>query len=392
VKQVLLVDVARVVSGGTPKTSVPEFWDGGILWATPKDLSGLKTVEIATTPRKISHAGLKASSAEVLPANSVLFSSRAPIGLIAVNSVPMATNQGFKSFVPKPQHLEARYLYRWLEWKREWLQSLGVGATFKEVSKATVSRISIPLPPLDEQRRIAAILDKADDLRTKRREALAHLETLTQSIFHSMFDDPTSAPHQRALGQVLASIDSGSSPVAADRPASPDEWGILKLSAVTSQTFVATENKALLETAPDARHEVRPGDVLFTRKNTPKLVGAVAIVRQTRPKLLLPDLIFRLNIADRNSLKPEYLQAVLAYPTKRASIQRLAGGAAASMSNISKAKLLAVTVPVPPMELQQTFATRIAAVERLKDLQRKHLAELDTLFASLQNRAFKGEL
>ncbi|MDQ0828121.1 type I restriction enzyme S subunit [Arthrobacter sp. B2I5] len=272
------------------------------------------------------------------------------------------------------------------------VNGLAAGANLPRISPTALATIQLPLPPLDEQRRIAAILEKADELRAKRREALAHLDTLTQSMFHFMFGDPTTAPHQQPLGQLLASIDSGSSPVSADRPADTDEWGILKLSAITSQTYLETENKALLTTAPDARYEVRTGDVLFTRKNTPNLVAAVVIVRQTRPKLLLPDLIFRLNIADRQSLESEYLQAVMSYPTKRASIQRLAGGAAASMSNISKAKLLTVSIPVPSIELQQTFAIRIAAVERLKEAHRKHLAELDALFASLQHRAFKGEL
>jgi type I restriction enzyme S subunit len=235
-------------------------------------------------------------------------------------------------------------------------------------------------------------LDKADALRTKRRQAIAHLDTLTQSIFHSMFGNPALTTDRRELSDLLSSIDSGSSPVSEDRPASPEEWGILKVSAVTTQVYFESENKALTASPPDTRHEVRVGDVLFTRKNTPKLVAAVALVRSTRPKLLLPDLVFRLNIADREILDPEYLQAVLAYPTQRAIIQRLAGGSAASMSNIAKSKLFKVSIPVPSLELQQTFATRVAAVERLKETQRKHLAELDTLFASLQHRAFRGEL
>jgi type I restriction enzyme S subunit len=291
---------------------------------------------------------------------------------------------GTKVLSPR-RDADARFLFHYL--RSVDIPSAGYSRHYK-----FLKAIRIPFPPFDEQRRIAAILDKADELRTKRRQALAYLDTLTQSIFHSMFGDPVVAPNKRALRELLASIDSGSSPVSADRPADGGEWGILKLSAVTSQTFIETENKALLTTAPVVRHEVRTGDVLFTRKNTPNLVAAVAIVRNARGKLLLPDLIFRLNIADRRTLEPEYLHAVMSCPTQRSSIQRLAGGAAASMSSISKAKLLTVPIPVPPLDLQQTFATRVAAVERLKENHRKHLAELDALFASLQHRAFKGEL
>lgn len=291
---------------------------------------------------------------------------------------------GTKVLSPR-QDGDARFLFHYL--RSIELPSAGYSRHYKFLKE-----VIVPFPPLDEQRRIAAILDKADDLRTKRRQAIAHLDALTQSIFHSMFGDPQQAIGQRVLGELLSSIDSGSSPISEDRQAEPHEWGILKVSAVTTQTFIDAENKALVASEPNTQHEVRTGDVLFTRKNTPKLVAAVAIVRSTRPKLLLPDLVFRLNIADRNELEPEYLQAVMAYPSQRASVQRLAGGSAASMSNIAKSKLAKVTIPLPPIELQQAYATRVAAVERLKETHRKHLAELDALFASLQNRAFKGEL
>ena len=242
-----------------------------------------------------------------------------------------------------------------------------------------VNRFRVPAP-------------EADALRAQRRQTIAHLETLAQSIFHEMFGTPTESAGGEELGEILSSIDSGTSPVAEDRSARPDEWGVLKVSAVTSQTFIESENKALMASAPVVRNEVRAGDVLFTRKNTPNLVAAVAIVRTTRPRLLIPDLVFRLNIADRERLHPEYLQAVLSNPAKRSSIQRLSGGSAASMSNISKAKLAKVKIPVPAFSLQQTFATRIAAVERLKEQHQRHLTELDTLFASLQHRAFTGQL
>lgn len=317
-------------------------------------------------------------------------------GSIGVAPEDSLVSPMYTSFATDTHTVCSDYLIRFLKSPRALASypTLGKGSAERRrsISFARLAELRIPLPPLAEQQRIAAILDTADELRIKRRQALAHLDTLTRSIFHSMFGDPSRATVRRELGDLLASIDSGSSPVSEDRPASSEEWGILKVSAVTTQVFIESENKALTASPPDRRHEVRVGDVLFTRKNTPKLVAAVAVVRSTRPRLLLPDLVFRLNIADRKALDPEYLQAVLAYPTQRALVQRLAGGSAASMSNIAKSKLLQVTIPVPSLELQQTFATRVAAVERLKATHRKHLAELDTLFASLQHRAFKGEL
>jgi len=191
---VRLEECTEIVSGATPSTSESAYWDGDICWATPKDLSELDSAYISDTPRKITRSGLQSCAATVLPPESVLFSSRAPIGHVAINTVPMATNQGFKSFVPKRERVHAKFLYHWLRRNRPYLESLGNGATFKEVSKAVVAQIEIALPPLPEQRRIAEILDKADALRAKRRASLAQLETLTQSIFLDMFGDPATNP------------------------------------------------------------------------------------------------------------------------------------------------------------------------------------------------------
>ena len=142
-----LGDVCEIVSGATPKSNVDSYWGGEIPWLTPADLSKRDGVEISTTPRKLTAAGLASCSATLLPAGSVLLSSRAPIGHLAINTVPMATNQGFKSFIPSGS-VHARYLYRWLEYRRPMLQDLGTGATFKEISKRVTAAVVIPLPPI----------------------------------------------------------------------------------------------------------------------------------------------------------------------------------------------------------------------------------------------------
>ena len=180
--------MCEIVSGATPKTGTKEYWDGDIFWATPKDLSGLSEKLIASTERRITEAGLSSCAAKVLPPNSVLFSSRAPIGLVAVNDVAMATNQGFKSFVPHKNVLSPHFLYWWLKTNRSYLNGLGVGATFKEVSKSIVERVEIPLPPFAEQKRIAAILDKAAEIKAKRELALVKLDALAQSVFAATFE------------------------------------------------------------------------------------------------------------------------------------------------------------------------------------------------------------
>ena len=106
-----LGDICEIISGATPSTTIKEYWGDDYYWATPKDLSDLNVSEIKTTNRKISSLGLKSCAATLLPINSVLFSSRAPIGLVAINAVPIATNQGFKSFIVDKEFIEPLYLY-----------------------------------------------------------------------------------------------------------------------------------------------------------------------------------------------------------------------------------------------------------------------------------------
>lgn len=176
---VRLGDVCEVVSGGTPKTSVAEYWDGEIPWVTPADLSKLKGLELFAGARAITQRGVDKSSAVLLPTGSVVLSSRAPIGYVAITQVPMATNQGCKSFIPSPE-VDARYLAYHLLSQKDVLQSLGTGATFKELSKSRAADIRIPLPPLEEQGCIAAILDEVHSALVRVDQSLAGLLQLKQ--------------------------------------------------------------------------------------------------------------------------------------------------------------------------------------------------------------------
>ena len=150
-------EVCDVVSGATPKTERPELWGGGIPWATPKDLSELDGWSLDHTARTLTEEGLASCSAAMLPEGSVLLSSRAPIGLVAVAGVPMCTNQGFKNLVCGPG-LDPWYLFGWCKIRTTYLQSLGRGATFREISKRIVESIELPLPPMQRQRRFRSRL------------------------------------------------------------------------------------------------------------------------------------------------------------------------------------------------------------------------------------------
>lgn len=191
---VRLKDCCEVVGGATPKREVPEYWDSAVIpWVTPKDVSELDSPVLADAPEYISEAGFRSCSTSMIPKGSVLVTSRAPIGNIAIAGRDLCTNQGFKSLIPRAG-VDSLYLYYCMKHSSERLQSLGNGATFKEVSKKIVEAFEIPLPPLPEQKRIAAILDKADAIRRKRQQAIQLADDFLRAVFLDMFGDPVTNP------------------------------------------------------------------------------------------------------------------------------------------------------------------------------------------------------
>ena len=177
-------DVTTVKNGGTPSTKNQKYWNGQNLWLTPKELSGFEDIEIFDTERKISDDGLKNSSATSLPTGTVLLTSRAPIGYIAIAGVPMATNQGFKNFICNDKQLDNKFLYFFLRLKTKYLQSLGRGATFTEISKTAVEKIDIPVPSLETQKQIVAKLSAIQNYKKQLLEQKVKLKELLDSTLH----------------------------------------------------------------------------------------------------------------------------------------------------------------------------------------------------------------
>jgi type I restriction enzyme S subunit len=363
---VALGEVSQIVSGATPRTGEKRFWDGDVLWTTPKDISDLDTPYLDRPPRTITDEGLRSCAASLLPPNSVLLSSRAPIGLVAINRLPVATNQGFKSLVPEQDKLDSKFLYHWLKSKTSYLQSLGNGATFKEVSKAVVERIEIPLPPLPEQRRITAILDKADALRRKRKCAIELLDSLTQSIFLDMFGDPKKESMKWPV--------AGFSDVCKDRTSQSRkiqrstylDSGLLPV-VDQGQNFIAGYTN---ETDKVTRVD-RPVVVFGDHTRLVKYVDFDFVVGADGAKILIPN----------EKFDPLFFSVLL----RLMPIPDL--GYSRHMRALKK-----LVFPCPPLHLQLAFAER---VKRLQQWAKEQLAAFDAmniLFSSLQHRAFSGQL
>jgi type I restriction enzyme, S subunit len=177
-------ETCTVVNGGTPKTGVAEYWDGAHQWITPAEMGKRATPYVGQTARTITDAGMRNSSARLLPALSVILSSRAPIGHLVINTVPMTTNQGCKGLIPSEQ-LDHKFLYYYLGSIVPLLNDLGSGATFKELSGGKLKDVAIPIPAISEQQRIVAILDEAfDGIATAKANAEKNLQN-ARALFDS---------------------------------------------------------------------------------------------------------------------------------------------------------------------------------------------------------------
>jgi type I restriction enzyme S subunit len=198
-----LGEVAEVIGGGTPKTAINEYWNGNIPWLTPRDLTGYDKVYISHGERLITDEGLKNSSAKLMPKGTVLLTSRAPIGYVAIAENEICTNQGFKSLVPNFEILNSEFLYYWLKSNTDYLQQLGTGTTFAEISGSVVKDIDISLPPLEEQKAIAEVLSSLDDKIDLLHRQNQTLESLAQTLFRQWFIEEAKAEwEEKPLGEI----------------------------------------------------------------------------------------------------------------------------------------------------------------------------------------------
>lgn len=187
-KTVKLSDLGEIIGGATPATSREDYYNGDIPWITPKDLAGYSGRYISRGERNITQAGLESCSTKLMPKNTILFSSRAPIGYIAIAKNDICTNQGFKSIVPNAD-MPPLFLYYLLKYYKDEIEAMGSGTTFKEVSGSTMRNITVRIPVAVEiQERIADILDSLDSKIENNNHMNDNLEQQCISKFHCMFD------------------------------------------------------------------------------------------------------------------------------------------------------------------------------------------------------------
>jgi type I restriction enzyme, S subunit len=351
-------------------------------------------------PRKVLSSEAPSRARQIVKAGDILVSTVRP-NLNVVAQVPddfdgATASTGFCVLRPKPG-IDGSYLLQWVrspgfiaEMTRR-----ATGQSYPAVSDRIVKNSEVPLPPLSAQSQIAEVLNQADVLRAKRRMTISLLDDLSRSIFADMFGDPAKNDRSWPVVKVrdfVAKFESGKN-IAAASDDTESTYRILKVSAVTSGAFNELESKPVPpDYAPPASHFVCDGDLLFSRANTSELIGATAHVTCSPRGLLLPDKLWRFVWYSPNRTDPLYVYHLFWQPAFRDQISRNATGTSGSMKNITQAKVLGISCGLPPLDLQQNFGTQARRIEALKRIQETQLRQLDSLFLSLQDRAFSGQL
>lgn len=378
-----------VVNGGTPKTGVAAFWDGSHRWITPAEMGKRSSPYVDTTSRTLTDAGLQASN--LLPAGSVILSSRAPIGYLVINTVPMAFNQGCKGLVPKAE-LDHKYLYYFLLGNVELLESLGTGATFKELSGGKLKEVSIPFPSLAEQQRIVTILDEAfDGIATAKANAdknLRNARALLESQVRTALSPGGKGFTTRTLESVCAIfvdsahrtpkyLDEG---IPALRPRDV-VGGVLNLQSAARVSDAEYEVQA-------KRYRPKGGDIVYSRELS---LGWAAILPQSPTVCLSQGMcVFRPN----EEVDAHFLLYVLNGPIGREQALHAAVGAAHPHINLGDIKTY--KIPCPPkreqLKIVAELEVRAKLSQRLESLYQQKLAALSELKKSLLHEAFSGKL
>ena len=349
--------------------------------------------KIITEARRVSCCEAPSRARQIVQHGDVIVSTVRPnlngVARVASHLNGATASTGFCVLRTQEGALDGSYLFQWVKSPRfvADMERKATGASYPAVSDKIILESQIPLPPLAEQRRIAEVLDKAEALRAKRRAALAQLDSLTQSLFLDLFGDPSSIFQKwptKKLGDLLDFLTSGSRGWAEYYSDSGDLF--LRIQNVRRDQLLLDDVAYVRapETAEAKRTRVQPGDVLFSITAD---LGRTAIVPEGLGTAYINQ---HLSILRTKALVPRFLSAFFATPSGERQV--FGKNRQAVKAGLNFDDIRSFLIPVPPLDLQREFARRVAAVEKLKTTQRAALAELDALFASLQHRAFHGEL
>lgn len=395
-------DIADVISGGTPKSGIAENFalsGKGIAWLTPADLSGYKRKLISHGARDLSTAGYKSCSAKLMPAGAILFSSRAPIGYVAVASNEISTNQGFKSFV-FTNDIYPDYAYYYLRNIRHLAEEMGTGTTFKEISGSAAKTLPFVMAPLAEQKKIA---EKLDTLLAQVDSTKARLEKIPQIL--KRFRQVVLAAAVSGelvniegyilttLGSIAEDIKYGTSKKCSEVEGST---AVLRIPNIGYGYIINNNLKyADFDQKELSALSLKEGDLLLIRSNgSVDLVGKVAVISENDTEYLYAGYLIRVRL-NREKAVPKYISCCLQGPQLRQVIENIARSTS-GVNNINSKELASLEIPLPSISEQLEIVRRVeqlfAYANTIEKQVNSALTRVNNLTQSSLAKAFRGEL
>lgn len=384
-------DVCSVIGGATPKTEIKEFWGGSHYWITPADLNGNKYQ--GATPRTITDVAVQKTNLQLLPVGTVLLSSRAPIGKVAITTEAMYCNQGFKNIVCSGI-LNNEFVYWYLYFSKDYLNSLGTGATFKEISKKTTENIMIPVPPLQEQERIVAELDLLTEIIDKQKQQLKELDTLAQSIFYDMFGNPV----ENEKGWELKSLGDISVKIANGYNAKLEE-GTYKTEGVmyfrcqnvwrnrfdySDLVYIDEQTNAMMKSSSLKKNDFVITKIgrLFTENSS---LGRVSLYEGEDDKANISGNLCFVRL--KEGVCHKFILYILISEHFRDYVRNTTTGGIDKRALNCK-QVASYNVILPPLELQKVFSEKVKAIESQKQSINRSIAESQKLFDYTMDKYF----
>ena len=378
-----LGDICTIISGSTPKTGIEEYWKGNLKWITPAEIEE-DTYIISDSERKITELAVKKTGLSSFPKGTVILSSRAPIGKVAIAGCEMYCNQGFKNLICS-EKINNKYLYWFLKRNTKYLNSLGRGATFKEISKTIVSEIEINLPEYRKQEKIANELEKINKIIGCRKQEIKLFEDLVKARFVEMFgtlNNPSQEFTKATLKELCNKITDG-------------KHGGCKVEEGTERYFVGAreiyDDEVHYDTAPEInvdefekdykRCNIEIGDFLIV--NTGATIGKSAITTDERTEHTLLQKSVALLKVKKELLNPVFLKWCYRVNTQMYIVE-----SASAQPNLLLSKINSTVIYVPDMDLQNQFADFVTQVNKSKVAVQKALDETKLLFDSLMQKYF----
>ena len=380
-----LGDICEIVSGSTPKTNIDEYWEGTIKWITPAELND-DTYIITDSVRKITELAVKKTGLKSFPEGTVILSSRAPIGKVAIAGCEMYCNQGFKNLICSKK-INNKYLYWFLKGNTVFLNSLGRGATFKELSKSIVSNIEINLPDIVYQKKAVETLEKVSEIIALRKRELSSLDDLIKARFVEMFGDPATNPmrwSETTIGDECFYIKDGPHKSLTDIGKENGGHPFISVrNIVNGYIDFSTARYISDEDYANAIKKCHPekGDMLYSKGGTTGIAKLIDIDEEFANWVHVAVLKF-----DKSKLNGIFFENMLNGDYCFEQSQRLTKGIA--NRDLVLSAMAQIKMYRPPMEIQKQFADFVNQVDKSKVAIQKALDKTQMLFDSLMQEYF----